>query len=311
MTRPRRFIACSAFFLCVFWCAPSIQAEQTPGLTGGEVLRLKYLEIKPKLERNEFGVPLYCESIEGEDFLRGDLYGIIEHPFAVVEGVLLGPRNWCDIASLHFNIKGCTCRNSVNGAVLTLYTGRKFYQPLEDTFKLNYEYQSLAHQSEYLLVFLKADEGPLNTKDYLIELEAVPLEGVKTLIHFTYAYTYGALASMAMKAYFRTLAREKVGFSVIHVDGEGKAVYVGGTRGAIERNAVRYYLALQAYMDTIKFPEGVRLQRRLSQWYDLTDRYRRQLFEMPKEEYLKNKKKEHESLLLLQGEENQEDHDQQ
>ncbi len=246
-------------------------------------------------------MPLYCESIEEEGSLLGDVYGILEHPFAGVKVVLLEPRDWCDIATLHFNVKACTCRNSENGTVLTLYTGRKFYQPLEDTHQLNYEYQALAHQSEYLMVSLTAGEGPLNTKDYLIELEAVPLEDGKTLIHFSYAYTYGALASMAMKAYFRTLAREKVGFTVVGVDGEGNAVYVGGTRGAIERNAVRYYLALQAYMDTIQYPEGVRFQRRLSQWYDLTDQHRRQLFEMPKEEYLTNKKKERESLLLLQG----------
>lgn len=301
MTGPRRFIACSTFLLCLFWCAPSTNAEPTLASAGGEALHKKYLEVKSRLERNEFGVPLCCDSIEGEDSLRGDVYGIIEHPFAVVEEVLLEPRNWCDIASLHSNVKACTCRRSENGAALTLYTGRKFYQSLEDTHQLHYEYQSLAHQSEYLMVSLTADEGPLNTKDHLIELEAVPLEDGKTLIHFRYAYTYGALASMAMKIYYKTLAREKVGFTVVDVDDEGNAVYVGGTRGAIERNAVRYYLALQAYMDTIQFPEGVRFKRRLSQWYDLTDRHRRQLFEMPKEEYLANKKKERESLLLLRG----------
>lgn len=246
-------------------------------------------------------MPLYCESIEEEGSLLGDVYGILEHPFAGVEGVLLEPRNWCDIATLHFNIKACTCRSSENGTVLTLYAGRKFYQPLEETHQLHYEYQVLAHQSAYLMVSLTANKGPMNTKDCLIELEALALEGGKTLIHFSYAYTYGALASMAMKVYFRTLAREKVGFTVVDVDGEGNAVYVGGTRGAIERNAVRYYLALQAYMDTLQYPEGIGFQRRLSQWYDLTDRHRRQLFEMPKEEYLTDKKKEREALLLVQG----------
>lgn len=301
MIVPRRIIACSTFLLCLFWCAPSSNAEPAPGLTGGEVLRGKYLESKSKLERNEFGVPLYCESIEGEGSLRGDVYGILEHPFAGVKGVLLEPQDWCGIASLHSNIKACTCRRSENGAVLTLYTGRKFYQPLEETYQLHYEYRALVRESAYLMVSLTAGEGPLNTKDYLIEIESIPLEEGKTLLHFSYAYSYGALASMAMKVYFKTLGREKVGFSVIDVDDDGKPVYVGGTRGAIERNAVRYYLALQAYMDTFQFPEEVRFQRRLSTWYDLTDRHRRQLFEMPKEEYLTNKKKERESLLLLQG----------
>ena len=44
-----------------------------------------------------------------------------------------------------------------------------------------------------------------------------------------------------------------------------------------------------------------RLEKRMSQWYDLTARYKRQLFEMEREEYLTYKRQDQESQLILQG----------
>jgi hypothetical protein len=40
---------------------------------------------------------------------------------------------------------------------------------------------------------------------------------------------------------------------------------------------------------------------RISEWHDLTSRYRKQLFELDKEDYLTFKTKEHENQVLLQG----------
>ncbi len=54
---------------------------------------------------------------------------------------------------------------------------------------------------------------------------------------------------------------------------------VGGLRGAVESNVLRYYLAILAYMDTLKIPVEQRFEKRISQWYDLTARYKRQLFD--------------------------------
>jgi hypothetical protein len=107
---------------------------------------------------------------------------------------------------------------------------------------------------------------------------------------------------MAIKTYFATLARDKVGFSSIAVDTMGNPVYIGGVRGAIERNAVRYYLALQTYMDTHNSPGDQRFENQINRWYNLTAMFPRQLYEMDQVEYLAIKRREHNNQLTLQKE---------
>ncbi len=75
----------------------------------------------------------------------------------------------------------------------------------------------------------------------------------------------------------------------------------GGMRGAVERNAVRYYLALLAYLDTMALPADQRFEKRINEWFDLTARYP-QLYEMDKEQYLADKRREHRDQLRLQEE---------
>ena len=84
------------------------------------------------------------------------------------------------------------------------------------------------------------------------------------------------------------------------LDGPQKPVYVKGVRGAMERNAVRYYLALLADMDTKKYPETGRFDKRINEWFSLTERYPRQLHELDREEYLAAKRREHSNQLKLQ-----------
>jgi hypothetical protein len=249
-----------------------------------------------------FGVPLYLESTEERGRLRGDAYGIIEHPFNEVRGMLREPANWCDIASLHLNIKACTYRIMGNEKALTLYSGRKFYQPPEESYKLTYSFNLEKQQADYLKVALASDDGPFGTRDYRIVLEATPLDGGRSLIHLHYAYRFGLSARLAMKGYLATLGANKIGFSIVKRDRQGNSVYVNGTRGMIERNAIRYYLAIQAYLETAGLHEGERFNERLSYWYDLTERYRKQLFEMEKEEYLRFKHLEYLNQVRLQGE---------
>ncbi|MFA6056515.1 MAG: hypothetical protein WC769_14205, partial [Thermodesulfovibrionales bacterium] len=105
---------------------------------------------------------------------------------------------------------------------------------------------------------------------------------------------------LAGKAYFATLGWSKVGFTVTGTDRNGKPVYIGGPRGAIERNAVRYYLAIQSFMNTLRYPEESRFSMRTIKWYDLTTRYRKQLFDLDKKDYLIFKTKEHKNQVTLQ-----------
>jgi hypothetical protein len=267
---------------------------------GEDILLDTYHRNMAKLETNSFGLPLCLESLERDDRVHVDVYGIFDYPFGSVVSVLKVPANWCDIVSLHPNVKACTYRELPGEWLLTFYIGRKFYQPPENARQVIYHYRSAAQQQGYLDIVLSADEGPLGTKDHRMRFEALPLEGGKTFVHVSYEYSDSVPLRLAEKAYFATLAWGKVGFTVAGADRKGNPVYIGGPRGAIERNAARYYFAIQSFMNTLHYPEESRFSMRTIKWYDLTDRYRKQLFDLDKKDYLTFKTKEHMNQVILQ-----------
>jgi hypothetical protein len=97
---------------------------------------------------------------------------------------------------------------------------------------------------------------------------------------------------MAMRGYLATIGRDKVGFSIVAKKSDGQPVYIGGTRGVVERNTMRYYLAIEAYLAALSVPPGKQLESRLSAWYAGVERYPLQLHELDRDEYLAMKRKE-------------------
>ncbi|MBI5847320.1 MAG: hypothetical protein HZB31_05115 [Nitrospirae bacterium] len=283
---------------CFFPLRPAHADDST--LLTVSALRTRYQEIEPMLLKNVFNMPLYVESHE-EGYNAGvDVYGIVEHPFRAVYQALEMPANWCDIALLHINDKACTYVMNDRSWHLNLYSGRKYYQPPEEAHKLHYVFRVKSQQPDYLALQLIAAEGPLSTKDHKIHVEIIPLGRDKTLLHLSYTFGYGPLGRIAMKSYFATIGRSKVGFSIAGTDEHGNPAYVGGIKGAVERNVVRYYCAIVSYLDSLKFPSDQQFEKRVSRWYDLTDRHKRQLHELEKEQYLNNKRRELKNQLLLQ-----------
>jgi len=92
----------------------------------------------------------------------------------------------------------------------------------------------------------------------------------------------------------------KSGFSVTGTDSDGSPVYTGGLRGAVERDVACYYLAILAYLDTLKIPVEQRFEKRISQWYDLAALYKKQLLNMEEGEYLTYKRQARERQQRLQ-----------
>ena len=82
---------------------------------------------------------------------------------------------------------------------------------------------------------------------------------------------------------------------------DGNPVYVGCLRGAVERDVVCYYLAIMAYLDTLKIPAEKRFEKRISKWYDLAALYKKQLLEMEEEKYLTYKRQDRRSQQQLQS----------
>lgn len=269
--------------------------------TGGErALLSKYHAIKGNLEKNQFGAPIYLQSTEADGSFRVDMYGIFNYPFDTVREALNSPANWCDITLLHINNKACTYKTT-DYTLLTLYSGRKHYQRPSDAYPLKLKYRIVTQQPEYLDLLLDAKEGPFRTKDHRISLQAAPLDASRTFVHFGFSYSNSSMTRVAINGYFATAGQGKVGFSTVNQN--GKWVYVDGVRGAVERNTVRYYLALQSYMDTLRYPESQRFEQRINRWYDLTAKYPRQLKELEKSEYLSNKRQERKNQIALQKKE--------
>ncbi len=231
------------------------------------------------------------ESRQNSGELEGDVYALIEHPFERVDAALKGPGQWCDILMLHLNVKHCVASGSASPATLSVHVGKKHDQPLPDTFKVQFAYRQVASTPDYLQIQLRADEGPLGTSDYRITLEAVSLDAKRSFLHLTYAYTYGLAARLAMQGYLSTLGRGKVGFSVVERDASGRPVYVDNVRGVVERNTMRYYLAIDTAVDTYGLPPAERQEKRLADWFAATERYPRQLHELERDEYLDMKRK--------------------
>jgi hypothetical protein len=261
---------------------------------GAGPLRAKHDELRDQLRSNSFHRAMHIDSSEAGDTLKGDVYAVLDHPFAAVSGSLKNAGDWCDIMLLPFNTKYCRAAEETKGqAALQVRIGRKFDQPVQDAYRLDFAWQPVTVAADYFESRLHAANGPLGTRDYRITVSAVPLDSGRTFMHLSYSYGYGFAGRVAMQGYLATAGADKVGFSVTGRDGDGKPIYIGGVRGAIERTAMRYYLAIDAHLASLKVPADQQLDTRMLTWFNATERYARQLHEMDRATYTAMKRSEY------------------
>jgi len=124
----------------------------------------------------------------------------------------------------------------------------------------------------------------------------------QTLVRIRMAYTPSWLSGIASAGYLATLGRSKVGFSIEGIDAAGRPQLSRGAKAALEHNAMRYYLAIKAYLETSQLSSHERFDARLQRWFELTEAYPEQLNEMEKREYLQIKQREWDNQKQLQKE---------
>ena len=185
---------------------------------------------------------------------------------------------------------------------LIFYTGRKFYEKPDNVYHLDYQFKINTINKNYFNAALSSEKGPLDTTDYLIRIEAIPLSENSTFIHLSYEYKYGFWTRIAMSTYFSTIGYNKLGFTVKGKDKNNQPIYIKGVRGVIERNSMRYFFAIKSYLDTLHYPVTTRFLNRTHYWFDLTEKHHMQLYEIDKKDYLKYKKREHQDQTRLQKE---------
>lgn len=282
-TRPRAWLCALLAALCATGLARAQDAAS---------LRTRHAALKEQLAHNQFQRPLVIESNQTDGDLKGDVFSVVELPHALISAALQGTDHWCDILMVHLLVKDCRASVAGPAPALSLAVARTWNQSLADAHRIDFHYKLVAATSDYLHVQLNADAGPMGTKNYRLMLEAVPLDAKRTFVHMSYSYGYGFAARMAMEGYLATLGRNKVGFSITGRGSDGKPVYMGNVRGVVERNTMRYYLAIEAYLGALALPPAERVERRMQDWYASIERYPRQLHEIELNEYLEMKRKE-------------------
>ena len=236
--------------------------------------------------------PVVIDSAETDGGLQGDIYAVVDKPIDEVRRALERSSQWCDMLVLHINNRRCRAMRSPEGEKLTLSVVPRYDKPIEQAFELTFVHRAVHSTRDYLQVELHAEEGPMGTSQYRVMLEAVPLGERQTFLHFAYAYDHNIVARLATMAYLATFGSDKVGFTVVGKTAEGKPEYIKGLRGLMERNAMRYFLALDAYLDGFAVPAPERADKRLNAWFQSVEQYPTQLHEVDLATYLAVKRED-------------------
>jgi hypothetical protein len=282
----KRFRAEAMLFLAVLVFATCGRAQD------GATLRAHASALSDRLASNQFQRPLVLESSYTDGVLKGDAYAIVPQPYGVLVQSIQGARRLCDILILHVDVKNCRPRRVAAGNILSVAVALHSDQAPADAHRIDFDYRVAASDSDYVAVLLNADSGPMGTKNYRIVLEATPRDAKSSFVHLSYSYVSGVAARVATRAYLSTAGRDKVGFSIVGRKADGAPIYISNERGMIERNTMRYYLALEAYLAAYALPEAEQPERRLHYWFAATERYPRQLREIERDEYLAMKRRE-------------------
>jgi hypothetical protein len=248
---------------------------------------------------------VYLQSTETPQRLEGEVLALIDHPVQRVRAALMQASVWCDILILHLNVKYCRAVRQTAGGDdrLEVGLGRKYDEPLSGVHWLDFRFRTFPSSAGAAgpsgaappSVELLAPEGPLDTRDIRITVQLAEPPGGRTLLQLRYAYAQGPAARWAMQMYLGTVGRQKVGFTPVPESPDrpgGPLQPVAGVRGLLERNTVRYYLAVDAYLDALVLPPAQQLERRLTDWFAATERHPRQLRELDWETYVQMKRLE-------------------
>lgn len=269
----------------------------TGNVWANAMLHEQYLQLRAGQGDTLPGTTTSLRSSEHDNIPSAEINTIINYPYETVATALAAIENWCQILPLHFNIKACTHEGGQGTQSLTVYSGRKIYQVPEEGYRMDYRFNLIRYYDDHLTLQLNAAQGPVNTRDYRIELDALRVEE-GTLLHIHYSYQPSLLSNVLTNGYLNTIGRNKVGFS--RIEQEGVLRPVSGIRGAIERNVMRYHLAIEAFLGSRSLPAASRYEASLVNWISQNNSFPLQLHEMEKDEYLTIKRREKDNQQRLQ-----------
>lgn len=282
----------TGLLLGAFLAVPVSPAWAAVGVQDARSLRDSWVAVRGKLSGSPFGRPLLVTSQEESSHVRGDVYAVIDQPLDAILPALRSPTRWCDILLLHLNVKDCQLRGTEAHAVLSMAVGRRHDQALESAQRIDFVFHVASSAADHLAAAMSAESGPFGTRNYHISVGAVAIDAKSSYLHFAYSHGFGAVARLSLQTYLATAGSSKVGFTVVGRDAEDKPVYIDGLRGVIERNAMRYYLAIEVALRGAPPSTPDQTLAQVRAWFDGTERYARQLHELARDEYVAMKLKD-------------------
>ena len=267
--------------LCLSWvlCLASLATAAEEPRSAAE-LRTAYARKSAELAQSPLKRPVLLTSAELPQGLQGEIYAVVEQPLEAVHAAFNSATNWCNVLLLHVNNRRCQASSADGKQQITLSIVRRYDKPVEEAFDLPFVFRVAQAPPDYLEVQLRAESGPLGTSNYRILLEATQLDAKRSFLHFSYSYDQNKMVAMAVQAYLATFGSSKVGFTELGKLADGKPDYIAGTRGLVERNAMRYFLTLEAFLSANSN------EARREAWFSAIERYPRQLHEVDRETYL-------------------------
>jgi hypothetical protein len=277
--------------LGLFLVTCALVGEAAPPDAGSApALREQHQKLAGQLARSPLRRPIHLESVETDGGLQGDVYAVVDHPLEQVRAALADGTQWCEMLLLHINNRRCRVSRQPEGETVTLSVVQRYDKPVDQAFELPFLVRTASVGKDYLAVKLSAESGPMGTSNYRVTLEAAPLNERQTFLHFGYAYDHNMIARLATMAYLATFGSHKVGFTVVGKTPSGEPDYIRGLRGLMERNAMRYFLTLDAYLAGIDAPPPERAEKRMRRWFEEVERHPVQLHEIDLATYLEHKR---------------------
>ncbi|MGE5097990.1 MAG: hypothetical protein ACM3SO_22835 [Betaproteobacteria bacterium] len=259
---------------------------------GEPALRARHAAFAAAHVRDAAGQPLQIESRDDSHRIMGEIYALLPYSFDAVAAAVKDPAHWCEILLLHLDTKDCAVTNGATRPVLHAGVVSHYDQPASTAYRVDFGYRLVRDAPAYIQARLGADDGPIDTTDFRIVFEAMRADDGATFAHMSYAYSYGRMSDLAVRLYLATLGRGKVGFTVVGRGAGGEPQYIGGMRGVVERNTMRYYLAVEAWLSALGLPREARIMVALRNWHAAVERYPRQLHDLSERRYLDMKRRE-------------------
>ena len=282
--------------------AGAAKAGEVKEITPGYLVE-QYRKMEKTGTRLAATLPLYLKTVQKDDVLNVSLLGRIPFKFSDVTDVLAKPASYCNFLPLMFNVKSCVITELNPVTRMKFYVAGKHYSPPITSYRIHALFRLVDRTPEKIRIRLESDEDSLGKSGYDVDLMAIPLDG-QTLLYLKSRYAPGRITRMATYTYIKVFARDKPGFTEIQEPG-GEKKLITGFPAVIERSTVRAYFALKAYMLNIHLPPAKRFDACLNTWYDLNQPYKKQLYELGRDQYLQIKRREHKNQLRIQEKQRQ------